>query len=126
MVKIYQFNLSNITKKLSLTQIEMSLEIMKSVVETVFNKFEEVFLKELENTELPNSAEHLYPNKLDLNLNILNIVDFQSPIFHSNGIHFNNNKREIFGKDEDESSNENEEYDASEIITNRLERMHFI
>ena len=61
-----------------------------------------------------NPAEHLYPNELDLSLNILSIIDFQSPILCSNGINFNMNEIEISDED-DESSDEDGEYDASEL-----------
>ena len=68
--KIYWFNLSNTAKQLNQAQTEMSPEMM-SVAETVFNELEEeVFLEGLEDTELPNPAEHLYPNEPDLSLDI--------------------------------------------------------
>ncbi|CAG8513691.1 14505_t:CDS:2 [Funneliformis mosseae] len=69
-------------------------------------------IQELENAELLNPAEHLYTNESAINLNISNIIDLQSPIFHSNRI-------------ESESGLEDDEYDMNEIITSRLERMQF-
>ncbi|EXX53345.1 uncharacterized protein OCT59_015709 [Rhizophagus irregularis] len=55
---------------------------MKNIAETVFNKFEEeAYLEESENAELPNPAEHFYTNEQDLNLDILNMINFQSLIF---------------------------------------------
>jgi len=57
-------------------------------------------------------------NEPDLNLNISNIIDFQSPIFHSTGIYFNDNNNE-----REEVSSEDEESDVNEIITSRLGRM---
>jgi hypothetical protein len=124
LAKIYRFNLSA-AEQLQKTQTEISSEMMKGIAETVFNELEEeVFteeseeLEESENAELPNPAEHLYTNEPDLNLNISDMIDLQSPIFRSNGI--NNNERMESGG---ESSDDGNEYDVNEIITSRLERM---
>ena len=122
MAKIYRFNLSNAAEQLHQNQTKISPEMMKSIAETVFSELEEEgFSEELENAELPNPAEHLYTNEVDLNLNILEIIDLKSPIFHSNNIHLNNEREEP----EDESGDEDDEYDVSEIITNTLESIQF-
>jgi hypothetical protein len=124
LAKIYRFNLSNAAEQLHRT--EMTCEMMKNVAETVFNEFEkEVSLEESENAEFPNPTEHLYINELDLNLNVSDIVDLRSPIFHPNhGIHLNvNNSEEEDESSENELSDEDYEYDVSEIITSRLEGM---
>ena len=118
LAKIYRFNLSSTSEKLCQTQPEMSSEMIKNIAKTVFNEFEEAFSEELEDSELPNPAEHLYSNEPDLNLNISNIIDFQSPIFRSTGIYFNDNNNE-----REEVSSEDEESDVNEIITSRLGRM---
>ncbi|CAG8438003.1 9848_t:CDS:1 [Funneliformis caledonium] len=102
----------------------MSSEMMINITETVFNKLEEqVSLEELKNAELLNSAEYLYINELAINLNISNIIDLQSPIFHSNEIYFNNEEIEKFY--ESEFDDENDKYDVNEIIMSRLKRMQF-
>ncbi|CAB4413404.1 unnamed protein product [Rhizophagus irregularis] len=89
---------------------------MKNIAETVFNEFEEeAFLKESENTELPNPAEHLYTNEQDLNLDISNMINFQLSIFNSNS---NNNEREESSNDESsDEDDEDDEYDMNEIVT---------
>ena len=113
LAKVYRFNLSE-----QFNQTEnLSPEIIKSIAETVFD--EEVFSEELENTELLNPAEHLCQNEPDLNLNISDIINFQSPIFRDIGIYFNNNEREV--SSEDESS----DGESDAVITSRLERMQF-
>ncbi|RGB31934.1 hypothetical protein C1646_763517 [Rhizophagus diaphanus] len=104
LARIYQFILSNGAKQLH--QTEMTCEMMKNVVKTVFNEFEkEVSLEESENAEFSNPTEHLYINELDLNLNISSIEDDEYS--------------------ENELSDKDYEYDVNEIITNRLERMKF-
>ncbi|RGB22345.1 hypothetical protein C1646_677914 [Rhizophagus diaphanus] len=121
LAKFYQFNLSTATEKFHKTQTEISSETMKNIAETVFNKFEEkAFLEESENAELPNPAEHLYTNEQDLNLDISNMINFQSSIFNSNG---NNNKREESSDDKSsDKDDEDDEYDVNEIVTS-IERM---
>ncbi|RIA82403.1 hypothetical protein C1645_809635 [Glomus cerebriforme] len=107
LAKIYRFNLSNSAEQFHQNQTEVSPESMKRLQEQFFNELEEeVFSEELENIELPNPAEHLYINEPDLNLNISDVINLQPPIFHSTGIHFNNNEREV---DEDESSDNDDE-----------------
>ncbi|PKY32180.1 hypothetical protein RhiirB3_450184 [Rhizophagus irregularis] len=82
LAKVYQFNLSTVAEKFHKIQTKISSETMKNIAETVFNKFEEeAFLEESENAELPNPAEHFYTNEQDLNLDILNMINFQSLIF---------------------------------------------
>ena len=94
--------------------------MIKNIAETVYNKLEEeIFLERLENTDLSNLAEHLNIDEPDLTLDILNIINFRSPIFYSNEIHLNENK-----KSDDESSNKNDEgykYDVNNIITSMEE-----
>ncbi|CAB4474245.1 hypothetical protein RIR_jg42550.t1 [Rhizophagus irregularis DAOM 181602=DAOM 197198] len=82
LAKVYQFNLSTVAEKFHKIQTKISSETMKNIAETVFNKFEEeAYLEESENAELPNPAEHFYTNEQDLNLDILNMINFQSLIF---------------------------------------------
>ncbi|CAG8565661.1 10394_t:CDS:2 [Funneliformis caledonium] len=102
---------------------EISLKIMKNVAETVFNKLEEqISLEELENAELLNLTEYFYINESAINLNISNIIDFQSSIFHSNKIYLNNKKGEF---DKSESSDEDDKYNVNVIITSKLKRVQF-
>ncbi|CAB4473899.1 unnamed protein product [Rhizophagus irregularis] len=121
LAKVYQFNLSTAAEKFHKTQTEISPETMKNIAETVFNEFEEeAFLEESENAELPNPAEHLYTNEQDLNLDISNMINFQSSIFNSNG---NNNEHEESSDDESsDEDDEDDEYDVNEIVIS-IERM---
>jgi hypothetical protein len=72
-------------------------------------------------TELSNPAEHLYTNEPNLKLNISNIINFQSPIFH-NESHLNNNESEESGDESSEEDDEDNEYDVNEIVAS-IERM---
>ncbi|CAB4490238.1 unnamed protein product [Rhizophagus irregularis] len=121
LAKVYRFNLSTAAEKFHKTQTEISPETMKNIAETVFNEFEEeAFLEESENAELPNPAEHLYTNEQDLNLDISNMINFQSSIFNSNG---NNNEHEESSDDESsDEDDEDDEYDVNEIVIS-IERM---
>jgi len=115
LAKVYRFNLSNVAERFQ-TQSETSPEIMKNISKTVFNELEENLTKNLENIDLLNPAEHLYTDESDLELNISNIFNFRSSIFHSNEIDFNE-----IGESDDASSDESgedNEYDVDEIIAN--------
>jgi hypothetical protein len=124
LVKIYQFNLLNVAKQFHQIQMEISSEMMKNIAETVFNEFEEeTFPEESEDAELPNLAKHLYMNEPDLNLDISNIINFRSPIFHEN--YFNSNESEESGDKSSDEDGEDYEYDVNEIITS-IERMQCV
>ncbi|UZO20621.1 uncharacterized protein OCT59_013044 [Rhizophagus irregularis] len=59
--------------------------MVKNIIEIVFNELEEeAFLEESESAKLPNPAERLHTDEVNLNLNISDMVDFRSQIFHSN------------------------------------------
>jgi hypothetical protein len=123
LAKIYRFNLSNAAKQFHQTQTEISPEMMKNVAETVFNELEgEIFPEESEDPELLNPAEHLYTNEPNLKLDISDVINFQSPIFHSNGIDLNNNESEESDDESSDEDDEDNEYDVNEII-NSIERM---
>ncbi|GBB91702.1 hypothetical protein RclHR1_19060002 [Rhizophagus clarus] len=77
LAKIYQFNLSNTAEQLYQIHEEIPSEMVKNIAETVFNELEEeISSEEPVSNELPNPAEHLYTDELNLNLNISDIVDF--------------------------------------------------
>ncbi|CAB4477600.1 unnamed protein product [Rhizophagus irregularis] len=85
LAKIYRFNLSNAAEQFYQAQEEISPEMVKNIIEIVFNELEEeAFLEESESAKLPNPAERLHTDEVNLNLNISDMVDFRSQIFHSN------------------------------------------
>lgn len=122
LAKVYRFNLSNVVERFK-TQPEISPEMMKDISKTVFNELEENSTKDLENIDLSNPAEHLYTDESDLELNVSNIINFRSLIFHSNEIDFNEIE-ESDGASSDEGGEDNE-YDVDEIIAN-IERMQCV
>ncbi|GBB97201.1 hypothetical protein RclHR1_02940003 [Rhizophagus clarus] len=122
--KDQNFNLSNTAEQLYQIHEEIPSEMVKNIAETVFNELEkEVSPEEPVSDELPNPAEYLHTDELNLNLNISDMVNYRSPIFHPNGTHFNNNEGEEYG-DEYSENEEDYEYDVDEIIISRLEEMN--
>ncbi|CAG8751368.1 16101_t:CDS:2, partial [Gigaspora margarita] len=122
LAKIYQFNLSNPAEQLHyIHTTEVSPKIMANIAKSVFKELEEKTLLD-DDVELSNPSEDLYSDEPNLNLKILNIIDFQSLVFiytHSRTSFKDLNRDE--SDNNDMQDNGESEYNVDEIVARQLD-----